>query len=123
MNTFLSQFRLLLQMSDKTQKEMCDDLGIPPQKISNWKTGYCSPNFDDLIMLADYFDVSLDYLLGREDDNGSFNVQNTSPALTSEEQHLLDTFRKLNMKNRMHVSTYADIRLEDQGVSSAGKLG
>ena len=115
-------------------KELRSDKGLTQDKLSE-KTGLShgciamlelekrAPTAQTLNILADFFEVSTDYLLGREDDFGNINVSSSAPALTSEEQHLLDTFRKLNMKNRMHVSTYADIRLEDQGASNAGKLG
>ena len=53
------------------QKDICIDLGISRQKLSNWKTGFSQPNFDDLMMLAKYFNVTTDYLLGMEDENGN----------------------------------------------------
>ena len=55
----------------KMQKDICIDLGISRQKLSNWKTGFSQPNFDDLMMLAKYFNVTTDYLLGMEDENGN----------------------------------------------------
>ena len=117
MSLFLSRFRGLLEESPKTQKEICEDLGIRSQKLSNWKTGYSEPNFDDLVMLASYFDVTADYLLGAEDDFGNITIKKEkSPAdnLSAEEKELLENFRQLNLKNKMHVSTYARIRLEEQ---------
>ena len=68
MNLFLPRLRELLAESGKMQKDICDELGISKQKLSNWKTGYSEPNFDDIIMLAKYFDVSSDYLLGLTDE-------------------------------------------------------
>ena len=35
------------------------------------KFGYNEPSMDEIIMLAVYFDVSIDYLLGLEDETGS----------------------------------------------------
>ena len=114
MNDFLSRFRGILLEFGKSQKEICDELGIRTQKLSNWKTGYSQPSFDDLIMLANYFKISVDYLLGREDDFGNVNVQGSVPALSPDEKKLLDDYRALNTKNRMHVSAYASIRREEQ---------
>lgn len=68
MSLFLSRFRELLAESGKMQKDICAELGISRPTLSNWKTGYSEPNFDDIIMLAKYFDVSSDYLLGLSDD-------------------------------------------------------
>ncbi len=105
------------------QKELAAKIHIAANTLSQFESDKANPSYDVLTSFADFFGVSTDYLLGREDDFGNINVSSSAPALTSEEQHLLDTFRKLNMKNRMHVSTYADIRLEDQGASNVGKLG
>ena len=38
---------------------------IPQTYFSAWKTGRCQPSVKMLSTLADYFDVSIDYLLGR----------------------------------------------------------
>lgn len=60
----------LIGESGKTQNAICGELHIPKQKLSNWKTAYTEPSMDDLIMLALYFDVSVDYLLGIVDETG-----------------------------------------------------
>lgn len=81
MNLFLPRLRELLAESGKMQKDICDELGISKQKLSNWKTGYSEPNFDDIIMLAKYFDVSSDYLLGLTDEyEGTGKSAPTAPA-------------------------------------------
>lgn len=64
MNQFTKRLKELLQESGKTQKEICDELGISKQKMSKWKTGYNEPCLNEVIMLAKYFDVTTDYLLG-----------------------------------------------------------
>ncbi len=70
-NIFASRLSELIRESGKNQNHICADLKITKQKFSNWKTGYCEPNLDDLIMLALYFDVSADFLLGIEDETGA----------------------------------------------------
>ena len=108
MSLFLSRFRGLLEEYGKTQKEICADLEIRNQKLSNWKTGYSEPNFDDIIMLANYFDVSTDYLLGKSDDFGNISVKaETAPALPKESQELLDIFDSLDKFHQVQVLEYA----------------
>lgn len=41
------------------------ELGMSQNTISRYETGAREPSRDDLIAIADYFDVSVDYLLGR----------------------------------------------------------
>ena len=67
---FTMRLRELLKESGKKQKEICDDLNISKQKLSKWKLGQYEPDFNELVMLAKYFDVTTDYLLGMEDEAG-----------------------------------------------------
>ncbi len=67
-NKFIVRIHELICESGKKQNAICRELGISKQKLSNWKTGYTEPCLDDLMMLALYFDVSSDYLLGLEDE-------------------------------------------------------
>ena len=43
-------------------------MGVEPATITNWEKGNRFPKDDVLIKIADCFDCSLDYLLGRTDD-------------------------------------------------------
>ena len=76
-NKFALRLGELIAENGKTQNAICSDLHISKQKLSNWKTGYTEPNLDDFLMLALYFDVTSDYLLGLEDETGArANSQN-----------------------------------------------
>ena len=51
-----------------TQKQVADGIGISEVGLQNYENGRRKPAFDVLISLADFYDVSLDYLVGRSDD-------------------------------------------------------
>ena len=51
-----------------TQKEIADSVGMAPVAYQRYEYGTREPAYQKLIALADYFDVSLDYLVGRSDD-------------------------------------------------------
>ena len=51
-----------------TQKQLATELGISELAIQHYEAQRRKPAYDILIALADYFDVSLDYLVGRSDD-------------------------------------------------------
>ena len=51
----------------KTQKEMAKDLGTTDVSIGRYEKGEREPKTDMLNALANYFDVTTDYLLGRTD--------------------------------------------------------
>lgn len=47
--------------------DVCKATGIVPSTFSDWKKGKSIPKPDKLSLLADYFDVTVDFLLGREE--------------------------------------------------------
>ncbi len=49
------------------QKELAIDLGVSQPTISDWESGRKIPSANSTQKLADYFEVSIDYLLGRTD--------------------------------------------------------
>ena len=50
-----------------TQKQLSIDLSLSERGIQSYELGERKPGLDALIALADYFNVSLDYLTGRSD--------------------------------------------------------
>jgi len=63
------QERLRLTRNEKgvSQKQVADGVNITEVGYQNYEVGRRKPNFDVLISLADFFNVSLDYLVGRSD--------------------------------------------------------
>lgn len=114
MNTFGDKIRDLRKERNLTQKSVADGLSVTISTLSHWECGYQEASLDALGKIADFFEVSTDYLLGREDDFGNVTVQTHGAQLTPDERELLENYRKLNTKNRMHVASYAQIRLEEQ---------
>ena len=97
-----------------TQKELAKKIASTDKSIWAYENNVAMPPLDVLLKLADVFECSIDYLVSRADDFGNVSIQNNAPALSSDEQRLIDTYRKLNTKNRIHVSAYAEVRWEEQ---------
>lgn len=56
-----------LRRSEKlTQQELADKLQISRVNYTRYELDYVYPDYDTLIAIADFYDVSLDYLFGRE---------------------------------------------------------
>ncbi|AEG16026.1 MAG: hypothetical protein PWP72_2102 [Thermoanaerobacter sp.] len=51
-----------------SQTALSNAIGVSQRAISYYEAGKDIPTLDVLIRLADFFDVSLDYLVGRSDD-------------------------------------------------------
>ena len=50
-----------------TMKVLSENIGLTKAAIGNLENGYKSPSLDTVISLADFFEVSVDYLIGRTD--------------------------------------------------------
>lgn len=59
--------RLLRLQQEKTQAELAKDVGVSRVQIVNIEMNHTLTSFRVLIRLAEIFDVSVDYLLGRSD--------------------------------------------------------
>lgn len=57
-----------------TQKELAEKIGVKNYTVANWEQNRTEPSIKDLIDLANYFECSIDYLLGRENDFGQILI-------------------------------------------------
>lgn len=63
----MNRLRELRNATKKQQKEIAETLGLSTSAYSNYELGLREPSYDILQKLADYFGVSVDYLLGRDE--------------------------------------------------------
>jgi len=63
--SFAKRLVYLRRRQGLTQAKLAEKLCISRSCLSGIESGRRDPNLDTLIRLADYFDVSVDYLLGR----------------------------------------------------------
>ncbi len=68
MNNLSLSLRLihLRKVNSYTQSEVAELLNVSRSTLSKYEKGLLMPNVDNLIKLADLYNVSCDYLLGRE---------------------------------------------------------
>lgn len=92
----MNRLRELRKEKGLTTTELGEIIGCSNPTITNYERGYRKPDPETLLKLADYFGVSVDYLLGRDEAPG---VQMKSAApneLTATEQELLSIYRSVN---------------------------
>lgn len=67
-NMILSKnLRELREQKNLRQQDIADIVGSSQKNVSNWEIGKFEPDIQTLWKLADYFDVTIDYLVGRSD--------------------------------------------------------
>ena len=88
---FSNRLENLIEEHNITQKQLSLELHIAPSTLSGYIHGYRKPGFEFLILVARYFHVSTDYLLGLTEER-MFSSQSSS----SRECRLLYYFRSLS---------------------------
>ena len=88
-----------------SQRALAKKIGANQKTVNLWEREKSSPSADFVVALADTFECSADYLLGREDDIGRVNV---IKDITAEEQTVLEKYNKLSPKDRETVCSLMD---------------
>lgn len=65
-HVFAERLKDLMQENNLGIKDLSEKTKIPRATINGWTLKIASPKIDNLITLADFFCVTVDYLLGRE---------------------------------------------------------
>ena len=63
-----NRIRELRKKSRLSQQPLADQIGVFRNTISNWETGYSHISLENPKKEAEYFGVTIDYLLGSESD-------------------------------------------------------
>ena len=66
--SFSERIKELRKEKGITQIELADAMGLSKGTVAMWEVGKREANFDTLDKLSVYFQVSVDYLLGRSND-------------------------------------------------------
>lgn len=96
---FTKRLKSLRKEAGLTQKEIADHFKTSPQSYAQWEKGLRSPSKESLEKLAQFFDVSTDYLLGNSElknpedqlSNVELLFRKTSKNMTPEQK---ETFQK-----------------------------
>lgn len=85
----------LRQKKKLTQQQLADILNVSQQSIHKYENGICSPTIEGLRDMAEFFDTSIDYLVGITDNPHRYeNISKN--ALTFSEKRLLTYYRSLS---------------------------
>lgn len=80
----------------KSQEEFAKQFKLTQKTYSNYENGITQPEISKLIEIADYFNVSLDYLVDRKENNELRESRKS-------EQELLKYYRQLSIANQLKL--------------------
>lgn len=98
----LERIKRLREKAGLSQKALAEKIGVSQQSINKYENHNIEPDIETLIRIADVFDTSVDYLIGRSEiDHKIEKLQ--ACDLNEEELCLLDRFRPLEHGQRQSV--------------------
>lgn len=103
-----TNIRKIRKEKNITQKQLAEKFNLHQTAISEWESGRTYPRIEIAIQLANYFGVTIDYLLGREPDSGLVYVHK-DPALTDDEKELLNIYRNITPELKENARSMIDL--------------
>lgn len=94
MSDFKEKIKELRKNNGYFQKDIAKALNIEINTYGAWERGNSEPSIDIIRKLADFYNVSTDYLFDREEEDGRIIIQ--EPELPSDEKKLLEEYRALS---------------------------
>lgn len=64
---FMNRLKELRIEKGVSQQEIGKLVNMSKMAISHWEKGHSEPSISQLILLAEFFDVTVDYLIGKTD--------------------------------------------------------
>lgn len=90
-----------------SQQKLAEALGVSQQAINKYENQNCEPDIDMLIAMADYFGTTVDYLIGKVDEDGS------SDHLNKREWDIINWYRGFDDARQNAFFTFIDADLTD----------
>ena len=65
---FSKRLQNLREQQNRSRRMVSELCGLPTSAFGKYERGEAKPDLDSLVAIADYFEVSIDYLIGRVND-------------------------------------------------------
>ncbi len=91
-----------------SQQKLADVLGISQQSVNKYENHNVEPDITTLILLAEFFDTSIDFLVGNTEIE--HKIEKVEPfELNENEADLIKNFRRLSEKEKTSIVNIIDI--------------
>jgi len=120
-NSFGSRLKELRLRKQITQEQLATYLGVSKSAVGMWEGEKREPDLETVLKVADYFEVSVEYLLGRENqtvnnsglimngNNSNFNDNNVSIGNSANGQiidQFIELFNKLSIEDKIATMNF-----------------
>lgn len=95
--TFATNLRYYIDLSNKDQRTICKELGLPEASMSNYVTGKSIPRYKTILALANYFGIDMTDLIKKGDKSADIEKQ--------------------KMHEKMWIDTFGDMVFTDEEIA------
>ncbi len=107
----LPNLKILRRETGISQQALADAIGTSQQSINHYENHNIEPDIHTMMQMADYFNTSVDYIVGHTDIKDPFD--NTAAYhLNADEGELISRYRALSPKERECVSVVIETLLD-----------
>ena len=103
---FAEKLKTLRIEKNLSQVDLAKMINLSKNTINAYEKKRAEASIETLVKLADIFECTIDYLVGREDDFGIVQSSATVPALTALESEMLSHFRALDTSSQHKAMGY-----------------
>ena len=111
----MNKIRYCREINKMSQKYVALSVGVSAPMVSQWESGIKMPSKQNIVKLAELFNVTTDYLLDHQ-------PVEKDPAYTVEERQLIISFRQLNQSGRDFLIQQADFALSQAAFRQDGSI-
>jgi len=109
--SFAQNLKQIRTERNMTQEELAKLLNISRPTVAGYEAKNKQPDYDKLLQIADIFEVSTDYLLGR---SLSAKSNKHMEYLTQDEHKTIADYRLLSEENQIRISERVEMLLSNQ---------
>lgn len=115
MDITVERIMFLLKENNVEQKDLAQHLGINRQTITDWKNGKTKSYQKCIEKIAEFFNVSVDYLLGRTDSsNGYYSISNSHTTITGTQANVINNASDSDGLLREFLQAFSELSFDDK---------
>lgn len=95
----LKNLKLLRTKQNISQQQLADVIGVSQQSVNKYENHSVEPDIDTIIKIADYFSVTVDYLIGRTETQQTIDIF-SEIQFNLEEISLINKYRKATVRDK-----------------------
>ena len=100
----MENIKKLRKLNNLSQQKLADILHISQQSVYKYENDITSPDIETLIRMADFFNTSVDYLVGHSEIQHKLEYI-TDTMLNNDELSMISQYRELKPKQKQIIKT------------------